>query len=101
MELRQQHKEDDAMSLRNIKDMAPNQETIRMLEIALEQAKSGELRSVLIVKGWEQAGVDHCWSLDRRTYWRMLLSEVVMLQHDLTVNIELRDGDSVLASALK
>lgn len=89
------------MNIKNIKDMTPNQETIRMLEHALEQAKSGELRSVLIVKGWEQNGVDHCWSVDKRSYWRLLLAEIMLMQHDFTVNIELRDGDSVLASALK
>jgi hypothetical protein len=88
------------MTLRNIKDMTPNQETIRMLEAALEQARSGELRSVVIVKGWGRGGVCHCWSLDKRNYWRLLLAEIVMMQHDFTVNIELRDGDSVLSGAL-
>ena len=88
------------MSLINIKDMSPNAATIKMLEDALVQAKSGELRSVVIVKGWEQGGVDHCWSLDKRNYWRMLLSEIVMTQHDFTVNIEMRDGDSVLYKAI-
>lgn len=88
------------MSVRDIKDKSPNQATIDMLENALAQARAGELRSVVIVKSWADGGTCHCWSTDGRSYWRMILAEIALAQHDFTVNIELRDGDSVLAGAL-
>ena len=88
------------MSLHDIKDKTPNQATIDQLEKALAQAKSGELRSVLIVKGWDDDCVSHTWSIDARSNCRMLLSDVVMIQHDLTVKLAIDEGDSVLAGAL-
>lgn len=88
------------MSLHDIKDTAPNQATIEQLEKALAQAKSGELRSVLIVKGWNDDTVCHTWSLDERSNRRMILSDVVMAQHNLAVKLAVDEGDSVLAGLL-
>jgi len=89
------------MTVHDIKDRSPNQALIDLLEKQLELAKSGELRSAIIVNGFNDDSVEHVWAIDRRSSWRMLLSELVILQHSFTVNIELRDGDSVLAMALQ
>lgn len=89
------------MNLRDIKDRTPNVHTIAMLEKALEQAKTGELRAVLLVKEFDDSSVNHHWSIDRRTSRRMLLAEVAMAQLDLAVNISIEDGDTVLAMALQ
>lgn len=86
--------------LTNIKDMTPNPALIKLLEDYLVDAKAGELRSMVAVIGWENNGVDHNWVLDSRNTERPLLSELVLLQADLVVNIGLKDGDSVLAKNL-
>lgn len=89
------------MSLRDIKDKSPNQAAVDLLEKALAQAKSGELRSCVLVEEFDDGSTNHHWSIDKRSYRRMILAEIVMAQHDFTVNIELGDGDSVLAEALR
>ena len=86
--------------LRDVKDRQPNQSLIDALETMLEQARKGEFRSIYYVKGWSDDNVTHGWALDLRTNRRMMLAQMVMGQHDMIVNIELTDKDSVLAAAL-
>lgn len=88
------------MSLHDIKDRTPNQQTISILENALAQAKSGELRSILIVKAWDDDSVNHSWSMDIRSSRRMMLSEVAIAQTNLAVKISVDDGDTALAVLL-
>ena len=87
--------------LRDIKDLSPNEHTIRMLEQMLENAKSGELRSVVVLSGWDNDGVTHSWSLDRRTTRRRMLGELSMLQYDLLTNTAFEDGDTVINKAFQ
>jgi autonomous glycyl radical cofactor GrcA len=90
-----------ANKLTDIKDRTPHQGTIKLLEELLEDAKKGEIRSVVAVVGFDDNTVAHYWSLDDRVYRRMILAELVMLQHDFTVNLEFLDQESVLYSTLK
>lgn len=89
------------MSLVDIKDRTPNEATIRILERALESAKKGELRSVLLVKGFDDSCVDHEWSLDERSWRRMMLAEIVLAQTNLATKISVDDGDTALALLLE
>jgi len=66
----------------------------------LEEAKSGELRSIVYVVGFDDDIVSHGWALDDRNCPRKLLAEMLMTQHDLVVKIELMENNSVLCLAL-
>ena len=88
------------MSLHDITDKSPNPELIDSLERLLSQAKTGEIRSMYSVIGWHDDQVTHGWELDPRNTRRRMLAEMVMGQHDFVVNLELREGDSVLAENL-
>lgn len=84
----------------DIKDKSPNAATIQHLEQLLAEAKSGALRSVVAFCGWDDDSVSHGWSLDKRNSQRRMLAEMVLLQHDFTVNLSLMDEDSILSDAL-
>jgi len=86
--------------LSDIKDRTPNQNTINSIRKLLEQAESGELRSLFYVAGLDDDRVCHGWSLDCRSGRRMMLAEMIMSQHDFVVNLELQERDSILAEAL-
>jgi len=86
--------------LNDIKDRSPNEGTINLLETLLEQAKSGELRSIFYVVSFDDQVATHGWSMDARCNPRKTLAEMVMAQHDYVVNIELLENDSVLTAAL-
>ena len=88
------------MSLSEIKDMSPNQDVVAILERMLDRAKSGELRSALVVQGYSDDTVCHSWALDWRNSPRRMLAELVMTQHDFVVNLEMKERDSVLSMAL-
>lgn len=88
------------MSIEDIKDRTPNEDTIELLESLLEQAKDGDLRSIFYIFGSANDGVNHGWSLDGRNSDRKILAEMVMAQHDFVVNIEFTEQDSVLVDAL-
>ena len=84
----------------DIKDKTPSDEVIKRLEVLLEKAKNGDLRSILTVEGYSDNTVVHNWSIDPRTSFRMFLADIVMTQFDLSTRIALRDGDSILANEL-
>ena len=85
--------------LHNIKDSTPNETLIRQLEAILKDAKSGELRSVIWICGWNDDSVTHGWATDGRSSLRRILAELVLLQHDFVDNIGFKEGDTVLARA--
>lgn len=89
------------MGLVDIKDRTPNAETIKILERALEHARKGEIRSVVIVTGWDDNATAHAWSVDQRTWKRMLLGEVSIAQANLAVKISVDDGDTAIARLLE
>jgi len=84
----------------DIKDRAPNKELVVQLESFLKQAKSGEIRSMITVIGWNDDCVTTGWVYDNRSSPRRLLAQLVMTQHDFIVNIGLHEGDTVLSNAL-
>lgn len=86
-------------NLVDIKDRLPNDDTVDQLERLLAKAKTGKLRSIVTIAGWDDDCVSHGWSLDDRNSRRRLLAELLMLQHDFVVNIELNERDSVLSRA--
>jgi hypothetical protein len=83
--------------LRDIKDRAPSPELVAMLERNLERAKAGEIRSAVLVLGWDDDSTSHGWVLDFRSNRRMLLAETLISQQELALNIGLQDGTSVLS----
>ena len=89
------------MPLHDIKDTSPNHNLIKLLEVLLKEAKTGEIRSLFYVTSFGDDCISHGWSLDSRTSKRPMLSEMVMAQHDFVVNIELLEMDSVLARAVE
>jgi len=86
--------------LRDIKDRTPNKDLINNLESMLRDAKSGEIRSAVCICSWEDDSVTHSWALDERNTRRRILSEIVLLQHDLVVNIGFEEGNTILSKAL-
>ena len=84
-------------TITDIKDRSPNKDLIRMLEILLDDARNGRLRSSVWLCGWDDDSVSHGWVWDKRTSHRRLIAEQVMLQQDMVINRGLMDGDSILA----
>lgn len=87
--------------LRDIKDRRPNKSLIEQIEKILSQAKSGEIRTMAYVVGFDDDGTGQGWIMDGRTSHRRVLGELTMLTHEYTTNLGLRDGDSVLSEALE
>ncbi len=87
-------------NLKDIKDRSVHPALIATLETMLEQARKGEFRSLYYVKGWSDDNVSHGWVMDKRSNRRMMLAEMTLGLHDMTVNIELQDKDTVLSNAL-
>jgi hypothetical protein len=87
-------------NLVDIKDMSPNEALVNYLEELLRYAKSGELRSAIVVASWADNRVNHGWEIDSRTRRRSLLGEVAYTQYELMTQIGLVEGDSVLAKSL-
>jgi len=82
-----------------IKDKAPNQATIDMLEKALERAKSGEIRTVLCVYGYDDDSWSSGWSIDSRSSSLRLLGAVTQFSFQVQTNNALADEDNVLTQA--
>lgn len=89
--------------LKDIKDQSPNKLLIESLEELLEEAKSGEIKSIFFIKTWNDDEITHGWSLDYRTTSksrRLMLAELMMAQNDFSTNLEFREESSVLARAI-
>ena len=86
--------------LTEIKDRKPNKDTIDMLEKALAQAKSGELRTIVLLKGWDDDKFSDHWVLDNRSSRYKMLGAFSYLHHELLTNTGLEFGDSILANSL-
>lgn len=66
----------------------------------MEKAKSGELRSFVAIRGWEDDSWSTAWQLDIRNTRFRLYGIVSLMQHELLTNAQLADKDSVLNYAL-
>jgi len=89
------------IKLEDVKDKTPNAALIERMESLLKDAKAGELRSFIGVVCYDDCSVNRTWAFDERSSLRMMLAELLMLQHDMTASIGIREGDSVLAINLR
>lgn len=87
--------------MKDIKDRTPNQDTINHLERLLEKAKSGEIRTVIDLVGWEDDSWTHGWSIDARNSRRRMIGELTLMHFDMLTNQALDDGDSILSMVLE
>lgn len=85
------------MTIKDIKERRPNEKLINSIEKLLESAKSGELRSMFYVCGWDDCSVNHGWAYDLRSARRPLLAELVLLQHNYIIDTEFAENETVLA----
>ena len=84
----------------NIKNIEPNHGLVDQLEKLLEQAKSGDILSMAAVLSYEDGCTAQTYALDSRCDHRRILAEIVLLQHDTTVQISLADGDTCLFNSI-
>lgn len=78
----------------NVKDRSPNVELIKYLENLLEDAKSGEIRSIVTHIAFDDNQTSSGWRLDNRTQGQMLLAQELLGMHDLKNALLLTDQDS-------
>ena len=82
-------------NLKDIKDRSPSKATINVLETLLNQAKSGELRSIIYAISFDNQGTDNGWSVDDRCYKKLILGELELLKQDFSSSM-LVQTDSAL-----
>ena len=85
----------------DIKDRSPNEDLVSFLERMLDLAKSGELRSALVVTCYDDCSVNHSWRMDKRNSARMMLAQLIISQHELITALGLSDDASILAQKLR
>lgn len=88
------------MSLADIKDMTPNPGTVKMLEKMLKEANAGELRTVIVVCGWDDNSWSHGWVVDPRNTRHAMIGEVTMTGYDIATQVAIDSGDTVISMAL-
>jgi len=89
------------MTVANIKDKTPNPSVIRQLEKMLEDAKAGEIRSIVTIAGWDDDSWTHAWALDKRNTRLRMIGQIATLQHEALTNESLFDEYSILSQALE
>ena len=89
------------MTITDIKDNSPNPILVERLKLMLAQAESGELRSLFYVCGFDDDGVGHSWSMDRRTTRYRFLGAVTAGISDFTINRLAGQQDSAFVSILE
>jgi len=85
----------------DITDRTPNPDLIAMLERMIADAKAGELRSAVVVCGWQGDRASSGWQLDARTSGRKLLGEIAVLQFDFLAGLAVREGDGTFARIVR
>lgn len=69
-------------NLVDITDREPNPDLIRHLEMCLDHAKSGKLRSYIAVFGWADDSWSHSWVKDPRNSWLRMAGELSLTNFD-------------------
>ena len=87
------------IELHDAKDREPNGKLIGDLETLLGFARSGRLRSMICIAGWDDDSVSHTWAIDPRSGERRMLGGLVVAQHDFTMAILLNDDESEIRKA--
>lgn len=85
--------------VRDIKDRTPNRHLVERLEAMLEQAKSGELRTLLYVSGFSDDYFGHSWVIDDRNSTLRMVGATTLFFNEVLTNEQFRDSDSVLSQA--
>lgn len=85
----------------NIKETTPNSALIEQLEKTLEQARSGDLRSMVFVKGWNDDRSYHEWIIDERSSNTKMLGAVQLALTGLSIKVSMHDSDSAFVRAVK
>ncbi len=84
----------------DIKDMTPTPETIAMLERLLEEAKSGQLRTVVAICGYASDEWTNNWSIDPRNTRRRLVGQFSLMHFYLLTNTAAANRHSELSKVL-
>jgi hypothetical protein len=82
-----------------IKKPIPNPETIELLDLMLAHAKAGDIHTVIILAGWDDATWSHGWLLDDRAYRRTMIGAHALLHQDLMTAVLAQDEDTFTAKA--
>ena len=85
------------MSIEDIKDRKPNPDTIRILERLLDEAKRGEVRTIVYICGYDDDSWGNGWVVDSRNTARRMIGELTMLHFDFIANQSLQDDNTVLS----
>ena len=85
----------------DIKDREPNEALIDQLELLIEKARAGEVRSAIYAIGFNDDSTSTWWAVDSRQNRRMMLAEVYLAAQDYGANILIADDTGALASAIK
>lgn len=87
-------------NVKDITDSKPNQGTIELLEVLLEKAKSGELRTIFNVCAWEDDTTSTGWSFDERSNMIKFLGRLCIAKAEIECTMLLKDPDTDLRQAL-
>lgn len=86
--------------MNDIKDKAPNLETIAYIEKLLVDAKKGELRTLFCICGWDDDSWNKGWSLDNRNTRLKFLGELSLAKAEIEAAYIVTDPDSQLSQAI-
>jgi len=87
-------------NVKDITDSTPNQGTIKHLEGLLEKAKSGELRTVFDICGWDDDTSSTGWSFDSRNSMIKFLGRLSIAKAEIECAMLLKNPDTDLRQAL-
>jgi len=79
----------------DIKDSTPNGALIELLTKRLSEAKTGELRSMFMVCGWDDDCISVPWQIDSRTSANRFIGGLVRGATDFIVAMNLKNDDSM------
>lgn len=85
------------MTVKEIKDMRPNQELVGILESLLALARKGELRTAVVVGSYDDDSVCRWWALDERTGLYRVLGKFGVTHAELQAHIASSDYQSPFA----
>jgi len=91
------------MSIQHLSDATdrqPSKDLIKLLEDMLEDAKSGELRSIVCACVWASGSATTSWRLDGRTNRKTVLGALAMTQYELMTDLSFNDSQSALCHNL-
>lgn len=82
--------------IRDVKTKPVNDALVELLQDKLEEAKSGQLRSMLFVTEFDDGNTNHGWSTPHYSRFESLLGQLVLLQSDYANNVNVRDACTVI-----